>query len=104
MNLFPENGPVGQCERCYGEIYNYDNSYNGVVLCRECREYIDTDEAIIDFACAYPGTPENKFQDGALVEYFRECGISSDGGDVILAVLRDFRDWMRDKFDRWVVT
>ena len=93
MDFFGKD-PIGQCERCSEEIYSEDYIYNEKVLCPVCREYVERDIAIVDFAKSYPST---------LFEYLRECGVVS-GDEKILEVLRDFREWVQEDFDRWVVS
>lgn len=86
--------PIGQCEICGGEIYNNDYIYNEVVMCRDCYQEAHSDDAIVEYIKAYPED---------IVRYFQDVGVAS-GVDFVLAVLRDFRDFVQKDFDKWVVS
>lgn len=91
--MFEDRTPIGECAHCHEEVYD-ERIYDGQLVCKHCEDFALSDRAIVEYIDAYP----EQFK-----EYLTEAGLISEE-PMVLQMLRDYRDWNRDHFDRWVLS
>lgn len=87
------NSKTLSCTSCRDEIDNTFYEIEGNPVCSRCFVYSKSDEAVVDFVQAYPGS---------FIDYLKECMVSTP--ELIVEMLRDYREWNNREYIKWVLS